>query len=32
MRLNEHASREDQPMYKQLLKCEHFAHTIDLLQ
>ena len=30
-RLNEHASREDQPMYQDLSKCEHFAHTIDLL-
>ena len=31
-RLNEHASREDQPMYHQLSKCEHFAHIIDLLR
>ena len=30
--LNEHASREDQPMYQRILKCEHFAHTIDLLR
>ena len=27
---NEHASREDQPMYQHLSKCEHFAHIIDL--
>ena len=31
-RLNEHASREDQPIYQHLSKCEHFAHTIDLLR
>ena len=29
-RLNEHTFREDQPMYQQLSKCEHFAHIIDL--
>ena len=29
-RLNEHGFREDQPMYQYLLKCEHFAHVIDL--
>ena len=31
-RLNEHASREDQPMYQHLSKCEHFALTIDLFR
>ena len=31
MRLNEHASREDQPMYQHLSHCEHFAYIIDLL-
>ena len=31
-RLNEHASHEDQPIYQDLSKCEHFAHTIDLLR
>ena len=30
MRSNEHGSREDQPMYQHLSKCEHFAHIIDL--
>ena len=25
-RLNEHASREGQPIYQHLSKCEHFAH------
>ena len=30
MRLNEHASCEDQPMYQHLLKCEHFALVTDL--
>ena len=31
-RLNEHASREDQPMYQDLSKSEHVAHIIDLLR
>ena len=29
-RLNEHASREDQPTYQHLSKSGHFAHIIDL--
>ena len=29
-RLNEHAFREDQPMYQHLSNCKHFAHIIDL--
>ena len=32
MRLNEHAFCEDRPMHQHLSKCEHFAHTIDLLR
>ena len=31
-RLNEHASRKDQPMYQHLSKCEHFADITDLLR
>ena len=29
-RLNEHTSREDQPMYQHLSECEHFALISDL--
>ena len=29
-RLDKNASREDQPMYQHLLKCENFAHIIHL--
>ena len=29
-RLNGHTSREDQPMYQHLSKCEHFSHISNL--
>ena len=32
MKLNEHDSREDQPMYQHLPKSEHFPHLIDLIR
>ena len=31
-RLNKNASREDQPMYQNLSKYQHFTHIIDLLR